>query len=1034
MLSKQLQRMLEQIIAFIIRETGFCLMILLMFFSTFTLSSQNAYFNLGRTYATVGNYKEAIRLTKLSLECDLKKTDKTDLFFDYYYLCEYNSFELNIDSCQYYANEVLNLYKDIDGIKYEAVLSNLSHCLFRVGLPQEAIDYRNEIINIYSTNFGSEYPLLVNQYCILSDLYKTSGNYSEAVTFAKKAESLAYQLRNKELLDQQISYDDCVSNLWYIIQFCDEPHSGVLYLVDILTYHRDAIKDEIKKQVLRSIWAISNDNDIIEGRIAVYKEYALFGNYYENLSGLIGLESEDCNIKYDVHAADYAQSLYSLAMSANLSQWFSEDEIQGILILLNRYYRKIGLWRHSFEIAKINYEWCKDNNLDLLYKDLIVLTSASTLPEEALFTITFGEGILETHRYDNDEESLNNIYKSIAGACLRLGENDKAQIYLKKISDQDDFETLSSIADVYVQGGDLKSLFSIALKLLDIKDLTMSQREYALSLIMISSRDNKDYDILTNYSNEYIKIYREELLANFPLLNEKEQMIFLQKNDIANNLTYDFLFVINGDKIEWAAPEAAYDFTLLKKGVLLTSQQEFRWVMINSPEENIRLKWKNLQTDKNNSIVKTEVIKRELLNYASLNSNYLNKLSYTWENIRDALKEDEVAIEYIMCYNFNDFTNKICDPTYLALLIFYDSEKPLPIVLSPTFNPSLDNPSELLDINNPLIYNLLWRPLEPYLNNTKTIYFSPTEHLHSLPMEYASDGNQRVCDKWNVIRVSSTREILNLTPNKGNEKAILYGGLCYDMEIDDLIEVKRELEYDSRPPKRDIYDENLRYRVKYLAGTLTEVQEVSRLFNISPEVKTGIYGTEESFKALDGSSYDILHLATHGFFWNGKEAVNNSDIRFIRDEDTNNLIKEELAMHRSGLVLSGASVILKGDELPDYMEDGILTAQEISSLNLSNIDMVVLSACDTGLGEYSEEGVFGLQRGFKLSGINTLLMSLWKVDDYATSILMVEFYKNYLSGKSKRDSLQLAQLALRNSTEFFAPYYWASFILLDGLN
>ena len=103
-------------------------------------------------------------------------------------------------------------------------------------------------------------------------------------------------------------------------------------------------------------------------------------------------------------------------------------------------------------------------------------------------------------------------------------------------------------------------------------------------------------------------------------------------------------------------------------------------------------------------------------------------------------------------------------------------------------------------------------------------------------------------------------------------------------------------------------------------------------------------------------------------------------------------------------------------------------------MNLGHVDMVVMSACESGLGETSGEGVFGLQRGFKLAGANTLLMSLWKVDDKATQLLMTAFYKNYLSGKPKRESLRLAQQSLRNNPDYSDPEYWAAFILLDGLN
>ena len=116
--------------------------------------------------------------------------------------------------------------------------------------------------------------------------------------------------------------------------------------------------------------------------------------------------------------------------------------------------------------------------------------------------------------------------------------------------------------------------------------------------------------------------------------------------------------------------------------------------------------------------------------------------------------------------------------------------------------------------------------------------------------------------------------------------------------------------------------------------------------------------------------------------------------------------------------------------------DGILTSLEISHLDLFGTNLVVLSACQTGLGDVTSEGVYGLQRGFKKAGAKTILMSLDKVDDEATRILMVEFYKNLMSGKTKHQSLRDAQKYLRQveNGKYNDPKYWASFIMLDGLN
>ena len=166
--------------------------------------------------------------------------------------------------------------------------------------------------------------------------------------------------------------------------------------------------------------------------------------------------------------------------------------------------------------------------------------------------------------------------------------------------------------------------------------------------------------------------------------------------------------------------------------------------------------------------------------------------------------------------------------------------------------------------------------------------------------------------------------------------------------------------------------------------------------------------------------------------------------------------------------MSGANIALKkGANLKD-VEDGILTAQEISTLDLRGLELAVLSACQTGTGDIAGDGVFGLQRGFKKAGANTLLMSLWKVDDNATHLLMTEFYKNLLAGESKFESLRKAQKYVRDYEEeieitpnkrwesqirqkmnkskepapqkikkikrYASPYYWAAFILLDAID
>ena len=142
---------------------------------------------------------------------------------------------------------------------------------------------------------------------------------------------------------------------------------------------------------------------------------------------------------------------------------------------------------------------------------------------------------------------------------------------------------------------------------------------------------------------------------------------------------------------------------------------------------------------------------------------------------------------------------------------------------------------------------------------------------------------------------------------------------------------------------------------------------------------------------------------------------------------------EDKALTRSGLLMAGVNV-LKDQDLPMEADDGILTAQEISRLDLRGLDLVVLSACKTGNGDINQgEGVFGLQRGFKKAGAQTLVMSLWEVADDATQILMTCFYNNLLAGLSKRSAFREAQQYLRtcNGGIYDHPQFWAAFVLLD---
>lgn len=492
-----------------------------------------------------------------------------------------------------------------------------------------------------------------------------------------------------------------------------------------------------------------------------------------------------------------------------------------------------------------------------------------------------------------------------------------------------------------------------------------------------------------------------------------------------------------------------YDNILESKGLLLRSTNAIRDAILHSGDDVDRADFAKISLLKQQLAVEEDETKRvsiskeieeldkRLTRSVSTYADFTASNSINWESVRNALSYEDVAIEFYnipLVWGLDSVQTMDGEPRYCAVLLKkgFDCPTIIPLCKESSFDDF--ERDELYETDS--IYRLIWKPLEKELEGVKNIYFAADRELHKIGIEYVpTPDGKTIGDKYNLYRLSSTRTLAEKRTDPKRENAILYGGLLYSVDKNDLIAESRAGNYHPASTSRSVIGGNTRYGVEYLPGTLKEVEDISVNFTNKPRVLTELKGTEESFKALAGSPIDIIHLATHGFFWTQEVAEERDYVAFLTRNKDKKQTEEDKALLRSGLFLSGANIGLRGEEqLPDDVEDGVLTAQELSNINLGSVDMVVMSACESGLGETSGEGVFGLQRGFKLAGANTLLMSLWKVDDTATQLLMKEFYKNYLSGKSKLESLRLAQQSLRNNPEYSDPEYWAAFILLDGIN
>lgn len=493
-----------------------------------------------------------------------------------------------------------------------------------------------------------------------------------------------------------------------------------------------------------------------------------------------------------------------------------------------------------------------------------------------------------------------------------------------------------------------------------------------------------------------------------------------------------------------------YDNILTTKGLLLRASNEIKETIIKSGNDELIGNYNQMLALRQQVLAEQDSIRRidiekeieildkKLSRGASNYGAFIKFNNIKWKNVLEILNDDDIAIEF-----YNIPIMERCDtlknieevPRYCAVILKKGFSFPQIVPLCKETELMAFDEDSLY--SSDVLYHLIWKPLETQLKGVKNIYFSADRELHKIGIEYAQMQDEKRMDEcYNLYRLSSTRVLAENHKSAKHKDAVLFGGLLYDLKPEQLIAESRKGDYHSKKVSRVRDLSELRYGVKYLPGTKDEVENIYKSFSSNGKTKCSIIsdieGTEESFKSLSSKNIGIIHLATHGFYWSKEDTEERNYVSFLSNIKNKSQNYEDMALYRSGLFFSGANIGLAGGSLPDDVDDGVLTAKELSVMNLGNVDMVVMSACQSGLGETTGEGVFGLQRGFKLAGANTLMMSLWKVDDEATKILMTEFYKNYLSGKTKRKSLYLAQQMLRITHP--EPEYWAGFILLDALN
>ena len=362
--------------------------------------------------------------------------------------------------------------------------------------------------------------------------------------------------------------------------------------------------------------------------------------------------------------------------------------------------------------------------------------------------------------------------------------------------------------------------------------------------------------------------------------------------------------------------------------------------------------------------------------------------------LQTSLKSGETAIELIKSGHGLDNSSV----KYLAIIITRDHLSKV----------TLDNGDELegrqfkayrnfirIKKDDPYAYEKYWKSINDHLPESSTIYFSPDGVYNQINVNtFIGPTGKYVLDDVNLVNLTTLKDLLNSHDKNLSKEATLLGNPSYGSPS-----------------------------VTPLPGTAKEISIVNKVLKshqYSTHMAIGSEATESFLKQNSKSS--ILHVATHGFFVADPKQSNSQVFRIPLNNASENVLL------RSGLLLAGEGSS-KGAMGFSEENNGVLTSYEVMNLDLSTTDLVVLSACETGLGDVmAGEGVYGLQRAFMVAGASAVIMSLWKVDDLATQQLMDEFYHQLFIVHDKHKAFQLAQEKLKK--QFSDPYYWGAFVMV----
>ena len=902
-------------------------------------------------------------------------------------------------------NELLVLVKKVSGeesMDYVSILNNLAFTYVNAGNYLSAEPLFKEALALVKKLKGEENPDYASILSNLASAFQKLGNYSAAEPLFLRSLTITEKVLGKEHND----YSNRLNNLAFLYQ-----ETGRYTAAEPL--FKEALN--IRKKVLG-------------------EEHPDYARVLNNLAGLYGLMGN--------YSA--AESLWSQVLAIQKKALGEEHpEYANTLSNLAALYNDQGKYEYA----------------EILFKEALRINKM-VLGEEHPDYITSLNNLAYAYSYLGKYDDAESLYKE----ALNIGEKIFGEEHPYYAS------SLHNLAFIYKIKGNYSAAEPLFLTSLTIikKVLGEEHPEYTADLNNLAGlyEGMGDYKKAFIYCTESADLAFRHMEKNFTALSEDEKLKWWQSVEGYFQLEPSILFKNSGSP--GGMLSQAFDQQLnLKSYILNDKAKVLQWARKNSDPQMQQLlnEWQNnkailakqyslpvdariSQLDSLDKITNEEE-KQINQQSAAFRTNQQN-LQIDSRQVQQKLKPGEAAIEFIRFYYYHkDWTDSVLYAAFVILpgdstphFVPLCEEKQLSGLLDSKSNSSAQYVKQLyrgIGIKGRIqtdgkkgdtLYTLIWKPLLPWLNGIKKVSIAPAGLLNRVAFNALPvDSNTYLIDKYQLRQFSSIRQIaeqkIPVQPSNNTTDITLYGGIQFNA-ADTTATSGNET---STTPLPDNVKRSIRVGIwNDLPGTLKEVNNIKQLFTTNKkatQIITGANATEESLKQLSGKSPSILHLATHGFSLPDadKKRITNSTV------SENQFTLADNPLLRSGIIMAGANRVWNGAVPIPGKEDGIVTAYEISNMDLSNTELVVLSACETALGDIKgTEGVFGLQRAFKLAGVQNMLLSLWQVPDAETAELMNLLYANKLNGMTTYEAFNKAQDAMRKK---YPPYYWAAFVLIE---